>query len=114
MINSLSNKTVANEKVIEFKKQLVSNKSLKSYFAEHQEEKEILLNDIDKVQKRANKYLYKNLDVMPGYVIPENIMAMTGEQLAQCTLGTASVIPGNTNHNRSLSKFPVQMVESDS
>jgi hypothetical protein len=49
VINSLSNKTVANEKVIEFKKQLVSNKSLKSYFAEHTEEKEILLNDIEKV-----------------------------------------------------------------
>jgi hypothetical protein len=29
IINSLSNKTVANEKVIEFKKQMVSNKSLK-------------------------------------------------------------------------------------
>ena len=51
---------------------------------------------------------------MPGYVIPEHIMAMTPEQMAQCTLGTASVIPGMTNHNRSLSKFPVQMVESDS
>lgn len=49
IVNSLSNKTVQNEKVIEFKKQLVSNKSLKSYFAEHLEEKEILLNDIEKV-----------------------------------------------------------------
>ena len=49
ILNSLSNKTVQNEKVIEFKKQLVSNKSLKAYFSEHQEEKEILLNDIDKV-----------------------------------------------------------------
>ena len=35
IVNSLSNKTVQNEKVIEFKKQLVSNKSLKAYFAEH-------------------------------------------------------------------------------
>jgi len=94
VIHSLSNKTVTNEKVIEFKKQLVSNKSLKSYFAEHQEEKEILLNDIDKVQKRTNKYLFKNLDVRPAYVIPENIMAMTKDQLSMCTLGTASVIPG--------------------
>lgn len=32
IVNSLSNKTVQNEKVIEFKKQLVSNKSLKAYF----------------------------------------------------------------------------------
>ena len=56
---------------------MVSNKSLKSYFADHPDEKEILLNDIDKVIKRTDRYLFKNLDVMPPYVIPENIMAMT-------------------------------------
>lgn len=77
VIQTLSNKAVQNEKVIEFKKQMVSNKSLKSYFADHPDEKEILLNDIDKVIKRTDRYLFKNLDVMPPYVIPENIMAMT-------------------------------------
>lgn len=56
---------------------MVSNKSLKSYFAEHPEEKEILLNDISSVSKRTDRYLFKNLDVMPSYVIPENIMAIT-------------------------------------
>lgn len=55
----------------------MSNKSLKAYFAEHPEEKDILLNDIDKVSKRTDRYLFRNLDVMPSYVIPENIMAMT-------------------------------------
>ena len=75
VLGTLSNKAVNNEKVIEFKKQLVSNKSLKQYFAEHPEEKEILLNDIDKVTGRTDRYLFRNLDVMPSYVIPENIMA---------------------------------------
>ena len=75
VLNTLSNKAVQNEKVIEFKKQLVSNKSLKSYFAENPEEKEILLNDITKVTGRKDRYLFKNLDVMPSYVIPEAIMA---------------------------------------
>lgn len=46
VIATLNNKTVNNEKTIEFKKQLVSNKSLKSYFIDHPEEKDILLNDI--------------------------------------------------------------------
>ena len=46
VLATLNNKTVNNEKTIEFKKQLDSNKSLKSYFNDHPEEKEILLNDI--------------------------------------------------------------------
>ena len=56
---------------------MVSNKSLKAYFSEHPDEKEILLNDIQKVAKRIDRYLFKNLDVMPFYLIPENIMAIT-------------------------------------
>lgn len=92
---------------------MVSNKSLKSYFAENPEEKEILLNDIEKITKRTDRYLFKNLDVMPSYVIPENIMAMTADQLRHCTLGTASIIPGQTGHNRSLSRFQLNMVEQD-
>jgi hypothetical protein len=77
VLATLSNKAVNNEKVIEFKKQLVTNKSLKQYFAEHPEEKEIILNDISQATGRTDRYLFKNLDVMPSYVIPENIMAQT-------------------------------------
>ena len=75
VLATLSNKAVNNEKMIEFKKQMISNKSLKQYFADHPEEKEILLNDISQVTGRTDRYLFKNLDVMPSYVIPENIMA---------------------------------------
>ena len=46
VIKSLSNKRVREEKVIEFKKQVVSNKSLKEYFKSNPSEKEILQNDI--------------------------------------------------------------------
>ena len=113
VIGTLSNKAVNNEKMIEFKKQLVSNKSLKSYFSDHPDEKEIILNDISQVTNRTDRYLFKNLDVMPPYVIPENIIAQTSEQLALCTLGSASVIPGIVNQNRSLSNFSFEFVEMD-
>jgi len=79
VISNLSTKTVQKEKLLEFKKQLVSNKSLKSYFEEHPDEKDILLNDISKMNKGNNRFLFQNLDVMPSYVIPEGIMAMTAE-----------------------------------
>ena len=46
VIDSLNNKNVQREKMIEFKKALVSNKSLKQYFEENPDEKEILINDI--------------------------------------------------------------------
>jgi hypothetical protein len=75
VINTLSAKAVQNEKIIEFKKQLVSNKSLKSYFAANPEEKDILLNDISHNTNRRDRYLFRNLDVMPSYVIPHTIMA---------------------------------------
>jgi hypothetical protein len=41
-LNSLSNKRVRDEKLLEFKKQIVSNKSLKEYFKNNPTEKEIL------------------------------------------------------------------------
>jgi hypothetical protein len=79
VLATLSNKNVMNEKTIEFKKQIVSNKSLKAYFGEHPEEKEILLNDIGTLKKRNEKHLFKNLEVLPSYVIPREIMATTEE-----------------------------------
>lgn len=42
VLNSLSNKRVRDEKLLEFKKQIVSNKSLKEYFKNNPSEKEIL------------------------------------------------------------------------
>ena len=65
VLDSLNNKAVTREKMIEFKKALVSNKSLKSYFEEHPEEKGIILNDISKISRRNDNHLFKNLDVMP-------------------------------------------------
>lgn len=79
VLDSLSNKHVQREKMIEFKRALVTNKSLKAYFQEHPEEKDILLNDISKISRRNDNFLFKNLDVLPAYVIPENIMALTQE-----------------------------------
>lgn len=46
VLATLSNKRVRDEKVLEFKKQVVSNKSLKEYFKSNPTEKIVLQNDI--------------------------------------------------------------------
>ena len=48
IVRQLTNKKVLDEKLAEFKKQIVSNKSLKQYFKNNPQEKEILQNDISK------------------------------------------------------------------
>lgn len=88
----LSNKSVLQEKVLEFKKQLVSNKSLKEYFKNNPQEKDILMNDIVKAHSKHDKYLFKNLDVLPGYIVPDHMVAVTAEQLEMCTLGSENIL----------------------
>jgi ATP-dependent RNA helicase DDX56/DBP9 len=69
---TLDNKTVKMEKTNEFKKQLVSNKRLREYFNQHPEEKEILINDLQKNDiSSKNKVMYKHLNHLPFYVIPQ-------------------------------------------
>ena len=78
VLNSLSNKRVRDEKLLEFKKQIVSNKSLKEYFKSNPSEKEILQNDIMKNQFK-DKNFFKHLDTLPFYCIPKEILAQTPE-----------------------------------
>lgn len=85
---------------MEFKKQLVSNRALKEYFKTNPEEKEILQNDIRKAHLRNDKYLFHSLDVMPSYVIPKEMIAVTPEQISMCGIGNAAPCLntfGNTN-----------------
>jgi hypothetical protein len=95
VIAALSNKAVAQQKVLEFKKQLVSNKSLKQYFKENPQEKEILLNDIQKAHSKNDRHLFKSLEVMPSYVIPHSIIAVTPQEVSQCTVGCQSMSGAN-------------------
>ena len=81
---------------MEFKKQLVSNKSLKEYFKNNPQEKEILLNDIEKAHTKYDRYLFRSLDVMPDYVIPGQMIASTPDQINACTIGTGCILPGNS------------------
>lgn len=113
VIATLSAKAVQNEKTIEFKKQLVSNKSLKAYFAANPDEKDILLNDINQVVARKDRYLFRNLDVMPSYVIPNCIMALTPDQIALCVTGANNVIPSGANPAKSISRFHTVFVEAE-
>ena len=87
VFNHLSNKAVQAQKVLEFKKQLVSNRALKEYFKSNPEEKEILANDIQKAHSRHDRYLFRSLEVMPPYVIPKEIIAVTPEQISKCGIG---------------------------
>ena len=75
--------------MLEFKKQLVSNRALKEYFKQNPEEKEILTNDIRKAHLKKDRYLFRSLDVMPSYVVPQEILAVTPEQIARCGIGSA-------------------------
>lgn len=93
---SLSNKQVAREKMLEFKKQLVSNKGLREYFDGNPQEKEILLNDIQKGTKhRIDIILFKSLDIIPSYLIPEGILAITQEQFDFTTIGSQQTLGSN-------------------
>mmetsp|Transcript_19401 Transcript_19401/g.29792 ORF Transcript_19401/g.29792 Transcript_19401/m.29792 type:complete len:172 (-) Transcript_19401:342-857(-) len=92
VLKTLSNKRVRNEKVVEFKKQVVSNKSLKEYFKQNPKEKEILQNDIEK-NVYTDKVLFKSLDTLPFYAIPKEILATTPEQIKMCTSGSDAYIP---------------------
>jgi len=101
IIRTLDNKTVKTEKTNEFKKQLISNKRLKEYFNQHPEEKEILINDLAKNDTNKNHVMYKHLSFLPSYVIPSQILAVTLDQIRNCTTGTLSVMSGGSG---SLSK----------
>lgn len=79
VLATLSSKSVKDQKLIEFKKQLVSNKSLRSYFESNPEEKEILVNDIKKKMGKRDLTLFKGLSMLPDYLIPATIMATTQE-----------------------------------
>lgn len=77
----------------------MSNKSLKEYFKSNPQEKEILMNDIVKAHSKHDKYLFRNLDVMPSYIIPEAMIAVTDEQMQTCTLGCENVMHLSTAFN---------------
>ena len=56
----------------------MSNKSLKEYFKNNPDEKEVLQNDIKKNSlKDRDKILFRHLDTLPFYCIPKEIMAAT-------------------------------------
>jgi len=78
VLSNLSNKRVRDEKLLEFKKQVVSNKSLKEYFKHNPTEKVVLQNDIQK-HSFHDKILFKNLDTLPFYAVPKEFMATTPE-----------------------------------
>jgi len=49
------------------------------------------MNDIVKAHSKHDKYLFRNLDVLPSYIIPEAMVAVTAEQMETCTLGSENI-----------------------
>jgi hypothetical protein len=72
----------------------VSNRALKEYFKSNPQEKDILVNDIQKAHTKNNRHLFKALDVMPEYILPAEMIAVTPDQLSKCTIGSATISPG--------------------
>jgi hypothetical protein len=91
-LNALGNKRVRDEKLLEFKKQILSNKSLKEYFKHNPSEKEILQNDIKK-NSFNDKILFMGLETLPFYTIPSSIIATTPEEIGMCTTGSGQYVP---------------------
>ena len=50
------------------------------------------MNDIVKAHSKHDKYLFKNLDVLPSYIVPDHLVAVTAEQLEMCTLGSENIL----------------------
>jgi hypothetical protein len=98
VLMSLNPKNVMREKTIEFKKQLVSNKSLKEYFKQNPQEKEILMGDIEKAHKlRTSSTLFKSLDIIPPYLVPAQIMAVSTESIGEVTIGNQTAVCSSMN-----------------
>ena len=96
VVKTLDNKRVKEEKTNEFKKQLLSNQRLKEYFSNNPQEKEILLNDLAKNDvTQRDRFMYKHLGYLPSYVLPQQVMAVTPDQISLCTVGTQSILSGN-------------------
>ena len=72
VVKTLDNKKVKEEKTNEFKKQLLTNKRLKDYFANNPQEKDILLNDIAKSDtSQRDRFMFKHLSYLPSYALPQ-------------------------------------------
>ena len=39
--------------------------------------------------------MFKHLGYLPSYALPQQVMAVTPEQIAMCTVGTQSILTGN-------------------
>lgn len=65
-------------------------------------------NDIQK-NSYHDKILYKNLDTLPFYAVPKEIMATTADQIALCTSGSGQYVP-DWLHNQT---SPQQMAQEN-
>lgn len=75
---TLTNKKIKQYMGNEIKKQILTSKKLKDYFQEHEEEKDILKSSIDSGYKY--RYMNKNLDFVPDYLMPNAIIKSAIEQ----------------------------------
>jgi len=103
----LNPKRVKAEKNVEFKKQVLANHKLKEYFQQNPQEKDVLLNDIKNSNVGKDKLMFKHLETLPSYARPQNVMAVSSEQLKLCSVGSAAFLPeGFKGSSATIATFP--------
>lgn len=56
------------------------------------------MGDIEKAHKlRASSILFKSLDIIPPYLIPAQIMAVSTESIGEITIGNQTAVCGAMN-----------------
>jgi hypothetical protein len=85
------------EKVNEVKQQMLSSKRLREYFDENPQEKEILRADLSKTAAKQNFYIYRHLGTLPHYALPNQVLAVTPEQILTAVAGSKYFIPKGMN-----------------
>ncbi len=56
-----------------------------------------MINDLQKNDTNKHSIMYKHLSFLPSYVIPSEILAITLDQIKNCTTGTLSAVPGGAS-----------------
>jgi len=74
----ITRKQIASMKSLDLKRQLIKSKALKDYFEEHNEEKSLIVKDINELSQRLSHYAVKMEGNVPDYLIPESIKTKMG------------------------------------
>jgi hypothetical protein len=73
VVENISLKQVKNARILDFKKKLLKSKDMQDYFDNHQNEREMILQDIMKLSTQITMKAIKCDQEVPEYLIPKII-----------------------------------------